>query len=208
MKLVNIGGNFAVSTPTMFDLNPCKEDQGNCSAHSTGSTKDSADNNDDADAHSLGSWKDEADGLSEHAIEASSTSETFSSSAQHASPTLKKSWADMALEDELAAEEENEESNELVSVNDSSTEGTSMVEAKPKVTLSRDQREYIRFNSVQRKKDFICLERVNGKILNILDGLELHKGVFSAAEQKRIVSHIEHLQEMGRNGQLKGELLS
>ncbi|GFP88146.1 rna demethylase alkbh5 [Phtheirospermum japonicum] len=121
------------------------------------STKDCGDNNDcGADTHSLGSWKDEADELYEHAVEASPTSETFSSSAPLASSLSKKSWADMALEDELAAEE-----------------------------------------------DFICLERVNGKLVNIMDGLELHKGVFSAAEQKRIVGYVEQLQEMGRNGQLK-----
>ncbi|XP_051141181.1 RNA demethylase ALKBH9B isoform X2 [Andrographis paniculata] len=74
---------------------------------------------------------------------------------------------------------------------------------KPKVQLSRDQREYIRFNNVQRKKDFISLERINGKLVNILEGLELHKGIFSAAEQKRIVNFVEELQEKGRNGQLK-----
>lgn len=49
----------------------------------------------------------------------------------------------------------------------------------------------------------ICLERVNGKIVNILDGLELHKGVFSAAEQIRIVKYVEKLDQMGKNGELK-----
>ncbi|KAH6760063.1 2-oxoglutarate and oxygenase superfamily protein [Perilla frutescens var. frutescens] len=195
----------AVSTPNVVDVNQCKEDPGNCSAHSTGSTKDSADadNYDDADTHSLGSWKDEADQLSEHAAEGSSTTETLNSSVQVASPRLKKSWADMTLEDELP-EEENDGSNGTVDANDSSAEGTSIIEAKPKVALSRDQREYIRFNGVQRKKDFICLERIHGKLVNIVDGLELHKGVFSAAEQKRIVEYVEQLREMGKNGQLKG----
>lgn len=207
MKLVDIEGHAAVSTPNMVNANQCKEDPGNCSVRSTGSTKDSADNYDDADTHSLGSWKDEADRLSEHAGEPSSTHETFNSLTQLASPRLKKSWADMAMEDELAAEEEHDGSNGLVDANDSSAEATTNVDTKPKVVLSRDQREYIRFNSVQRKKDFICLERVNGKIVNILDGLELHKGVFSAAEQKRIVSYVEQLREMGKDGQLKGKTL-
>lgn len=203
VRSLHAEGHAAVSTPNMVNANQCKEDPGNCSVHSTGSTKDSADNYDDADTHSLGSWKDEADRLSEHAGEPSSTHETFNSPTQLASPRLKKSWADMAMEDELAAEEEHDGSNGLVDANDSSAEATSNVDTKPKVVLSRDQREYIRFNSVQRKKDFICLERVNGKIVNILDGLELHKGVFSAAEQKRIVSCVEQLQEMGKDGQLK-----
>lgn len=55
-----------------------------------------------------------------------------------------------------------------------------MVEAKLKVALSRDQREYIQFYSVQRKEDLVCLGRVKGKILNILDGLE-----FSSMLQNR-----------------------
>lgn len=67
-----------------------------------------------------------------------------------------------------------------------------------------DQREYIRFMNVERKKDFICLERVKGKFVNILEGLELHKGIFSAAEQKRVVEHVYMLEEMGRKGELKG----
>ncbi|PIN08896.1 hypothetical protein CDL12_18520 [Handroanthus impetiginosus] len=190
------GENLAGSMPGIVDLNQCKEDQGNCSGHSTGSMKDSADNNDDGETHSLGSWKDEGDALSEPTSESSSL-------RTPASPTVKKSWADMALEDELIAEEENEVSSRAISANDPSAEGTSMNEVKQKVALSRDQREYFRFGRVQRKKDFICLERVNGRIVNILDGLELHKGVFSAAEQKRITSYVEELQEMGRNGQLK-----
>ncbi|KAL0332730.1 UNVERIFIED_CONTAM: RNA demethylase ALKB, partial [Sesamum calycinum] len=198
--------NFAASAPSITGGHRCKEDQSNCSPHSTGSTKDSVDHNDDTDSHSLGSWKDEADGFSEHTAEPSSANETFNS-VPVASPTVKKSWADMALEDDLAAEE-NEMNSSFINLNDSSAERTSVDELKPNVGLSRDQREYIRFSSVQRKKDFICLERVNGKFVNILDGLELHKGVFSAAEQKRIVSYVEQLEEMGRNGQLEERTFS
>ncbi|CAA0811091.1 2-oxoglutarate (2OG) and Fe(II)-dependent oxygenase superfamily protein [Striga hermonthica] len=208
IRSLNTGG-FDASTANTIHLNGCKEDQGYCSAHSTGSRNEGEDNNDCTDTHSLGSWKDEADGIPEKSVEASPTSETFSLSAPSASSLRKKSWADMALEDELAVEDENEVSSRLIDVNDPSAEGTSVNEAnKVKVALSRDQREYIRFNSVQRKKDFICFERVNGKFTNILDGLELHKGVFSAAEQKRIVDYVEQLQEMGRKGQLKDRTYS
>ncbi|MCH96178.1 hypothetical protein A2U01_0017161 [Trifolium medium] len=35
-------------------------------------------------------------------------------------------------------------------------------------------------------------------------GLELHTGIFSAAEQKRIVGYVASLQEKGRKGELKG----
>ncbi|KAG6392681.1 hypothetical protein SASPL_146905 [Salvia splendens] len=201
IRSLNTERDAAVSTPSIH----CKEDSGNCSARSTGSAKDGADNydDDDDDTHSLGSWKDEADRLSEQTVEASSAIEVLNSSARQRSPRFKKSWADMAMEDELAAEEDNEDGNGLVDANDTFSEGTSVAVAKPKVALSRDQREYIRFSGVQRKKDFICLERINGKLVNIVDGLELHKAVFSAAEQKRIVSYVEELEEMGRNGKLK-----
>ncbi|KAL3626862.1 hypothetical protein CASFOL_029267 [Castilleja foliolosa] len=195
VKLSYVKGNYAASAPDIIHSNECKEGQGNCTAYSTGCA--------DGDAHSLGSCKDEDDELYEHGVEASPTSETFSSSAPLASSLMKKSWADMALEDELAAEEENEVSSRLIHANGSFTEGSSMNESKVKLELSRDQREHIRFNSIQRKKDFICWERVNLKLVNIMDGLELHKGVFSAAEQKRIVGYVYQLQEMGRNGQLK-----
>lgn len=207
MKLVNVDGDVAVSTPSIKDVNHSKEDHGNCSAHSTTSTKDGADYDDDGDTHSLGSWKDEADGLSEQVPEPSSStrSEVLNSSARIASPRVKKSWADMAMEEELAAtEEDNDVSSGLVDGNDSFAEGTSVVETKPRVELSRDEREYRRFNGVKRKKDFICLERIGGKFVNIVDGLELHQSVFSAAEQKRIVSYVEQLEQMGRNGELKG----
>ncbi|KAL6551965.1 hypothetical protein OROGR_008119 [Orobanche gracilis] len=195
-------GNLVASAPNVIHLNECKEDQGICSAHSTGSMKDSAYNNDSVDTYSLGSWKDEADGMPEHDVEASPTSETFSSSAPLAIPLLKKSWADMALEGELAAED-NEVSRRLIDVNDFCAEGTSTNEAKEQVQLSRDQKEYVRFNNLHRIKHFNCLERVNGKLVNILDGLELHKRVFNDAEQKRIVKYVEQLQEMGRNKLLK-----
>ncbi|XP_059654533.1 RNA demethylase ALKBH9B-like [Cornus florida] len=108
------------------------------------------------------------------------------------------SWAEMAQEDELEEEEENESNGHALS-------GEVIMAAKdrPKPEPSRDQREYIRFNNVQRNTDYICLERVKGRIVNILDGLELHTGVFSAVEQKRIVDLVYLLEEKGKNGELK-----
>lgn len=49
----------------------------------------------------------------------------------------------------------------------------------------------------------LCLERNRGKIVNILEGLELHTVVFSAAEQRKIVGFVYLLQKMGKRGQLK-----
>ncbi|KAL1209204.1 RNA demethylase ALKBH9B [Cardamine amara subsp. amara] len=69
--------------------------------------------------------------------------------------------------------------------------------------LYREQRERIRSMNVKKKRDFVFLEKVNGEIVNILDGLELHTEVFNAAEQKKIVDKVCQLQEQGRKGELK-----
>lgn len=168
-----------------------------CDANSLGSWKDEAETN------SLGSWQDginegnEADGLPE-----TSSSEPSSklNSTKTSGPRL--SWADMTQEDELEEEEDEcETEKRLVNANAGKLTISKVIE-KPK--LSREQREYIRFMSVGRKKDFICLERFKGKFVNILEGLELHTGIFSAAEQKRIVDHVYALQEMGMKGELRG----
>ena len=151
------------------------------------SPNEQIDAEDNCDAHSLGSWKDGA--------EVNTSVET---------PSQRICWADMAQEDDEFGEEENSNNGITVVVgdsNDTSDVGTVVAE---KPTLPREQREYIRFMNVRRKKDFICFERVNGKLVNILEGLELHTGIFSAAEQKRIVSYVASLQEMGKRGELKG----
>ncbi|KAK4347999.1 hypothetical protein RND71_034338 [Anisodus tanguticus] len=116
---------------------------------------------------------------------------------------MKMSWADMDQEDDLDAEEITQSSSQSSNGNGVNKEETSIQETKPKADLSREHREHIRFCNVKRKKDFICLERVNGKIVNVLDGLELHTGVFSMAEQNSIVKFVEKLEEMGKCGQLK-----
>ncbi|CAI9110920.1 OLC1v1011028C1 [Oldenlandia corymbosa var. corymbosa] len=203
------GGVF-VPTLGSSETNECDESQHNCDSHSLGSWKDEADVNDIADTNSLGSWKDGENGPMDHITEIeyeASASETSSSfPAPLEVPSVKMSWADMAQEDELDMEEEDNEvtSRQVVGENGIAEEGLAVEEAKPRTQLPRDQREYIRFTNVQRKKDFICLEKIKGKIVNILEGLELHTGIFSAAEQKRIVDYVESLQEMGRKGELKG----
>lgn len=106
----------------------------------------------------------------------------------------KMSWADMTQEDGLDEEEEEEQK-----VSEDSTKSTP---AKRK--LSREEREQYRFINVKRMKVFSCFEKVKGRRVDILEGLELHTGVFSAAEQKRIVDHVYELQEKGRKGELQG----
>ncbi|CAA6655948.1 unnamed protein product [Spirodela intermedia] len=111
------------------------------------------------------------------------------------------SWADMAQEDELEMEAEAEDVKAQAADDaDEVNKDDGAVDKKDGIV--EEQREYIRFTNVMRKKDFICLERVREKITNVLEGLELHTGVFSAAEQKRIVDFVHELQEKGRRGQL------
>ncbi|KAK8710449.1 hypothetical protein V6N13_145772 [Hibiscus sabdariffa] len=201
--LANTDLNATPSSPNNAELEKLNENfHDNCAVNSIGSSKDD-------DTNSLGSWKDEAIGLFEPIGEASTSVGVASVSPSVQTPVPRLSWADMAQEDELEEEEEEEEEQpgsdsgkRIVSLTAATGElRISKVVEKPK--LSRDQREYIRFMSVKRKTDFICFERVNGKFVNILEGLELHEGIFSAAEQKRIVDYVYMLQEMGRKGELK-----
>lgn len=127
---------------------------------------------------------------------------TISAPVESETTRCRMSWADMAQEDELEGDGESEE-------NKPDTKEVHKKElgdmAQRKAELSREQREYLRFMNVRRKKDFICLERWDGKVKNILQGLELHTGVFSAVEQRRIVHNIYDLMEKGKRGELKGK---
>ncbi|XP_022751455.1 uncharacterized protein LOC111300097 isoform X2 [Durio zibethinus] len=194
--------NAVPSTPNNAESQELNENcHDNCDANSIRSSKDGEDTN------SFGSWKDEANGLSEPVGEAPTSCGAASGSPLVQTLVPRLSWADMAQEDELEEVEEEEqqqsESSKRIVNLTASTEELRISKVVEKTKLSRDQRECIRFMNVKRKKDFICLERVKGKIVNILEGLELHMGIFSAAEQKRIVDHIYMLEEMGRKGDLK-----
>ncbi|KAF7830393.1 RNA demethylase ALKBH9B-like [Senna tora] len=120
------------------------------------------------------------------------TSECKSRSIETSSQRM--SWADMAQEEDMERES-----------NHNSCNPNSVVKtAAEKPKLSREQREYIRFMNVMRKKDFEFFETVHGKPLNILEGLQLHAPVFSAAEQKRILNYVASLLDMAQRGQFKG----
>ncbi|CAA7022108.1 unnamed protein product [Microthlaspi erraticum] len=182
--------------------------EGKAGLESEGTSNNVADNYDekstrdlgnggDCDNHSLGSWK-------ESGISFGSLSEVLGkvrpsqpAAAETASPRM--SWADMSQEDEF--EDEGEEQQRESSKKAFDAGSMNKTPEKPK--LSRDQRENLRIKHVKRKKDFTCLERVKGKLVNVVDGLELHTGVFSAVEQKRIVDLVYQLQEKGRKGELR-----
>ncbi|KAH9619007.1 hypothetical protein KSS87_014920 [Heliosperma pusillum] len=67
---------------------------------------------------------------------------------------------------------------------------------------SPDGEEWRKFSQVGRKKDFVHYERIKGKDINVLQGLELHTGVFSPEEQKKIVESVYNFQKMGQKRQL------
>ncbi|XP_061337200.1 RNA demethylase ALKBH9B-like [Gastrolobium bilobum] len=69
--------------------------------------------------------------------------------------------------------------------------------------LSEDQKECIRYSQVHSKKDFSCIDRVNGREINVLQGLELHTGVFNSLEQNKIVECIYRLEWRGKQGKLR-----
>ncbi|KAH7685442.1 Alkylated dna repair protein alkb-like 5 protein [Dioscorea alata] len=64
----------------------------------------------------------------------------------------------------------------------------------------KDQEDFVRMSLVKRKKDFRYMERIEGRLVNIAEGLELHTGVFDAVEQKKIVDFVYRLQAKGRAG--------
>ncbi|XXG63805.1 hypothetical protein AAC387_Pa05g1908 [Persea americana] len=105
---------------------------------------------------------------------------------------------------DMAPEEELEEGEIRRSSRWSDSRVDVKVHKRPRAMLGDDEMEmeYSRLMDVRRKKNFVCLERIRGKTLNILEGLELHNGVFSSAEQRTIVDFVYSLQKMGKRGQL------
>lgn len=207
MEPIKQDENLAVLTPDNVEAKHVNTNEDDYDTNSLGSWKDAEDMNDTADTSSLRSWKDEANGLSGPNSEGSTSEKVGSLVVPAASPKVRMSWADMAQEDELELEEEeNEISRESIDGVSQSGQGIGKVKVKvqQKRELSRDERECLRFSNLQRKKDFISLERVNGKFVNILEGLELHTNVFSAVEQKRIVCFVYELQERGKKGEFRG----
>ncbi|PIA46634.1 hypothetical protein AQUCO_01500284v1 [Aquilegia coerulea] len=68
------------------------------------------------------------------------------------------------------------------------------------VTSSEEQ---IRMSKVGRKKDFVCVETIKGRPVNVLQGLELHTRVFDDKEQKQIVDFVYDMQRMGQSRNLR-----
>uniref|UniRef100_A0A7N0RG27 Fe2OG dioxygenase domain-containing protein n=1 Tax=Kalanchoe fedtschenkoi TaxID=63787 RepID=A0A7N0RG27_KALFE len=64
------------------------------------------------------------------------------------------------------------------------------------------QKERIRLSKVGRKKDFCHRERIDGRLINLVEGLELHTNVFNAEEQRKIVACVTSYQKLGQKNQL------
>ena len=69
--------------------------------------------------------------------------------------------------------------------------------------ISKEE-ENIRISEMGLKDDFCCLERIEGRLTNVLEGLELHTRVFNAEEQRKIVEFVYKLQDMGKKRLLRG----
>ncbi|ERN04880.1 uncharacterized protein LOC18433047, partial [Amborella trichopoda] len=190
----------AIASGDLQDVPEFITNQSDCSPKSLESGKNSCEP--DHDSQDVPEFITNQSDCSPKSLESGKNScEPDHDSAANPSPTPRMSWADMVQEEEL--EDQEEVSSQSWGDPIEEVTGPSVESQQKPVMLSRDDREYLRFMRVVRKKDFICLERVNGKIVNILGGLELHVGVFSLAEQKRIINHVDELQEMGRKGQLR-----
>lgn len=206
--LVSVGGDsdsknsessdtaFAVTTPEIKAAHPnnaecSSSSSGNAELHLVSSSQERQ------DTGCLGSFRDASFRSFRMALEASADPGARETQAVE-SPMPRASSDDTEGEAELEEEESQELDREL-SVGD-----ISLNRFANKRELSRKRREYLRFMDVKRNKELVFYERVKGRRVNILEGLELHDGVFDAAEQKRIVDFVYELQDMGRRGKLKG----
>ncbi|KVH93484.1 Oxoglutarate/iron-dependent dioxygenase [Cynara cardunculus var. scolymus] len=68
--------------------------------------------------------------------------------------------------------------------------------------------EDLGFANVGRKNNFVHIERINEKNVNVLQGLELHTRVFNAEEQKKIVKSVYEFQRMGQRGRFREKTYS
>jgi hypothetical protein len=92
-----------------------------------------------------------------------------------------------------------EHSDFKISLND----GLSRVSSGVDSELSEEGKELIRIKQMCFN-DFVHIERINQKPINVLKGLELHTQVFNTEEQENIVDYVYKLQRMGQGGELRG----
>lgn len=111
-------------------------------------------------------------------------------------------WKDSLLTS-LLASVNSKESSSRVGLDSSLGPALPQVPKSVNKEISEEQKERIGFAQVGRKKNFVHVEKINGKATNVLQGLELHTKVFNADEQKKIVECVYDFQRRGQNGQLR-----
>ena len=63
--------------------------------------------------------------------------------------------------------------------------------------LSEKQKEQIQLSQGSKNKNYVYIERINEKNINIIEGLEQHIEVFNIEEQKSIVEYIYNFSVCG-----------
>ncbi|GMH32701.1 hypothetical protein BSKO_00535 [Bryopsis sp. KO-2023] len=71
-------------------------------------------------------------------------------------------------------------------------------------TAEREKTDAARKRRVVVQKDFKQVEKVDGRKVNVVGGLELYKNILSAAEQETLVHCIEQWLDQGERGKLLG----
>ncbi|CAM6058670.1 unnamed protein product [Sphagnum tenellum] len=106
-------------------------------------------------------------------------------------------------QEEQEDEEEEEEEEQTADAEVAVMKHNNNDDEEEEEELSVAEREQRRLLGLKVRKDFMCMERVDGRLLNVVEGLELHMGVFSAAEQTRLVNMVYDFQTKGRQQQLQ-----
>ena len=63
--------------------------------------------------------------------------------------------------------------------------------------LSEKQKEQIQLSQGSKNKNYVYIERINEKNINIIEGLEQHIEVFNIEDQKNIVEYIYNFSVCG-----------
>ncbi|CAM6127182.1 unnamed protein product [Calypogeia fissa] len=61
-----------------------------------------------------------------------------------------------------------------------------------------------RIANIKTTKGYSCMEQLDGKMVNTLDGLELHEKVFDKFESTRLINFVQDIRAAGKRGELGG----
>ncbi|CAM6093455.1 unnamed protein product [Calypogeia fissa] len=113
-------------------------------------------------------------------------------------------WSNATLPSPNRVGDDEEEEVSSAPTDPTSDQNGGQVESQsPAAKRTRLEQEARRMQSVVRKKDFKCIERIRGRPVNVVEGLELHEKVFNKVEMQKLIDMVYKFQEMGRNGLLR-----